>query len=173
MPPRPADASSTRVTPKVLVVLAALLLAARVALEAMAAIAPPPVVERVTWQAAETALDDSRSNRKPVLYLFTADWSEASRRMQREVLADRRAANVFDQLFIPVKVIDRQREAGRNPIDVAALEARYGVTEFPTVVIVDPRGSDPVVIAGYPGKQKLLERITAAGVKNRLAPRVR
>ena len=167
MPPRAE--SSTRTTPRWLLAAAALLLAARIALEIVAGGKPPAVIERVDWRPIETALEEARGSGKPVLYDFTADWCPPCRQMQREVFADARSAQTIGELFVPVRVLDRTREEGRNPTAVAALQARYQVEAFPTLVIVDPARADgePVVISGFGGKQDLMRRLASAAAEVR------
>src|SRR5262245_48692934 len=145
-----AAESSTRVTPRWLIAVAALLLLARIALEVAVARPAPEAAERIEWRPIETALDEARATGKPVLYDFTAEWCPPCQRMKAEVFSDARSARRIGELFVPVRVLDRAREEGRNTTEVAALQARYQVDAFPTLVIVDPARGDaePVVIRG-------------------------
>jgi len=166
----PPVVDSTRTTPRWLIAAAALLLAARIALEVAAGGRAPEVVEHVGWRPIATAMQEASATNKPVLYDFTADWCPPCRQMQQEVFADRRSAQTIGELFVPVRVLDRTREEGRNPTEVAALQARYGVEAFPTLVIVDPARpeAEPVVIKGFGGKDNLMQQLVSAGVEARL-----
>src|SRR5262249_53914954 len=103
----------------------------------------------------------------PLLYEFSAEWCGPCRRMQREVFSDAEAAEAINRSYVPVRLVDRQREEGRNPPDVQALQERYRIEAFPTLVIVPTDGSQPTVIEGYPGKAALVRQLqeTAARLK--------
>jgi thiol:disulfide interchange protein len=156
------------VLPQLLLALALLLLAARIAVVAWDRAHPAPTVELVSWQPIAGAEEKSRTRGLPILYDFSADWCGPCLAMQREVFADRASARVIDQLFVPVRVVDRVREEGRNPPEVDALQRRFGVRAFPTLVIVRPDGGAPTVIEGYPGRATLMRRLSEEGVKARV-----
>lgn len=166
-PPRRLE-GSTRSVPRALLVLAGALLVARVATGIYEERHPPAAHDLVKWRPIAAASEEARSTARPLLYDFTAEWCPPCRVMEREVFADESAARTIETSFVPVRVLDRVREEGRNPPDVAALQARFGVTAFPTLVVVSAHGGSPTVIEGYPGKPTLMRRLMEAVLKSRL-----
>jgi len=168
---RPVEGSS-RALPMPLLWITVTLLAARLITGFWEGRHPPPVADRVEWQPIESAVARARSLGRPILYDFSAEWCAPCQVMEREVFADRQAAASINARFVPVRVMDRVREEGRNPPVVGALQARYRVTGFPTLVIVSPDGGEPVTIEGYPGRAELTRRLTEAGIRTRATTRL-
>lgn len=160
--PGRALAGSTRARPTVLLAAAAVLLIARIAIGIGEGRLPATMPDMVRWQPIEGAEAAAHAQGKPVLYDFTADWCAPCLVMQREVFADPAEAAEIERLFVPVRVLDRQREEGRNPAAVDSLQRRYGVSSFPTLVVVPPAGGEPVNLVGYPGPTQLMGRLRAA-----------
>src|SRR5262245_17877492 len=159
----------TRGTPRLLLGLAAALLVARVATGCQERGEPPSSIDRVGWVPATVAEARSRTLRAPLLYEFSADWCGPCQRMQREVFSDVAAASTINRLYVPVRLVDRQREEGHNPPDVAALQARCRIEAFPTLVIVPSDGTSPTVIEGYPGKAALVRQLEETAARLRLS----
>jgi len=162
----PADearvSGSTRRTPPWLLALAAILLVARVITGILEERHPPQVADLVRWRPVADAVAEARQAKRPLLFDFTAAWCPPCRAMQREVFADRASADQIEKLFVPVQVLDREREEGRNAPEVTALQERFHVTSFPTLVVVSADGAKPVVLAGYRGKTLTLQSLTQA-----------
>jgi thiol:disulfide interchange protein len=191
MPAPRAEGGSTRAFPRTLLLVAAALLIAKIAtgiaegrFRAGAAAGqahgptltvsgsaqtPGPAVDRVHWRPIASARTEALASGKPILYDFTADWCPPCRAMQRELFSDAQAAAAIDSAFVPVRVLDRQREEGRNSTEVMVLQAQYHVEAFPTLVVVSPQGGAPVTIEGYMGRQATLARLLDAAARVREA----
>jgi hypothetical protein len=68
------------------------------------------------------------------------------------VFNDKETSKLINQSFIPVRVLDRQREEGANPIEVESLQKKYHLEGFPTIVITKPDVIDVKKQVGYAGK---------------------
>ncbi len=110
----------------------------------------------VRWVNPGEAVALARSTGKPILYDFTAEWCDPCHVLDAEVFGDDVAAREINERFIPVRITDRQQEDGRNAPEVDALEKRYFVRGFPTVVFVNANGSEVGRMEGYKGREELL-----------------
>jgi thiol:disulfide interchange protein len=144
-----------------LVWAAGLLLAARVGLRVWEAGHPVAARDLVRWSAIADAEAGAARLHKPVMYDFSAAWCGPCRSMAAEVFADPAAAQFINDGFVPVHVVDRTREDGKNPPEVEALQKRFGITAFPTLVVV--RVGAPVVkVEGYRGRDGTLQAIAGS-----------
>ena len=150
------DRTKQRALPIWLLILAVLLIVARIVSERFPEKAESDLVR---WMPINVAMGMARQTRRPVFYEFSAAWCRPCKTLEREVFMDEDLAKKINNRFIAVKVIDTQHEEGRNWPDVQSLMDRYGVRAFPTIVIAGPDGSVLDRVVGYPGVDKMVVMI--------------
>ena|SRR5215471_82672 len=107
----------------------------------------------VRWQLLESTAGAPQG--KPLLYDFTAAWCAPCHRLDEEGWSDPEIAKLVNDGFVPVRVVDRQREDGKNTSTIDELQRRYAVNAFPTLVVVDGSGQPFARTEGYGGKTRL------------------
>ena len=110
----------------------------------------------VAWRPREEAAAAARSAGKPVLYDFTAAWCVPCHRLDTEGWGDSRVASLVNGSYLPARVVDREREDGKNPAAIDELQRRYSVRAFPTLVVADADGREIAKLEGYGGKEGLV-----------------
>jgi thiol:disulfide interchange protein len=141
-----------RAVPLLLIVVAAVLVAARVAAHFFGPEAPKD--QLVHWVPLEEVGAMAASTNRIILIDFTADWCSPCHLLDAEVFSDPALANEINTRFVPVRLTDRQREEGRNSRSVEALQQQYGVKSFPTVIFAGPDGSERGRMEGYGGREQ-------------------
>ncbi len=109
------------------------------------------VASAMQWVPIAAAEAQAKQTGKPVMYDFSAEWCAPCNMLKREVFENPALANELNGTVVPVKVIDRYQEEGRNPPDIAELQQRYAVDGFPTLVVVDPASGRKVQATGFMG----------------------
>ena len=166
MPPsRDAPGGPSRRLPLLLLVIGAALLVARIGTGIREQRSPPELRDRVTWHPIASAEADSRRSGRPILYDFSAEWCGPCKLMAAEVFADDRTARTLNEMFVPVRVVDRAREDGKNPPEVQALQNRFRVEAFPTLVVYAPETGRHGTITGYPGRAAVIQELTQTAVR--------
>jgi len=112
------------------------------------------------WVAIGDAASASRTSGKPILYDFNAAWCPPCQALKREVFSDPSRASAVEAQVVPVTVVDRGREDGRNKPEVDELQRRFDVYALPTLVVLSPRTGRYEKREGYGDPQETLEWIT-------------
>ena len=116
----------------------------------------------VSWQPAASAVSLSQKDRKPILYDFTAAWCAPCHKLDAEAWNDAAIAKRVGDRFVPARVVDREREDGKNTADIDDLQRRFHVSAFPTLVIADASGREISRMEGYGGRERLEEFLADA-----------
>lgn len=134
--------TSQRAMPVTLIVVAAILLVARFTY------APPEEPKAmVRWLSPERGFALAGQTRTPMLLVFVEQGSRATRQLDQRVFAAPDVARQINERFVPVRVVDR-----------GALERRYSVRVFPTVVFTDADGNERGRMEGFRRREDL-ERV--------------
>ena len=169
----PTDAARksgpTRRDPQLLWLAAGLLLVARIALGVFDARNPSPGRDLVPWVPALEAPAQARATGRPIFYDFSAEWCAPCKEMERELFSNERHARGIARLAVPVHVVDREKEDGRNTPTVDSLRRAYGVTGFPTLVVTDADGRLIDKREGFPGAMDFMQWLGGASVKHEMS----
>jgi thiol:disulfide interchange protein len=156
-----ARIDSQRAIPLVLIAIVLALLSARIVVSQMEEKKRGSGDDLVQWVPLDQAEALARESGRPILYDFTADWCAPCHQMKAEVFRNERLAELINDSFVPVRVVDRMREEGSNAPAVDALQQRYSVQGFPTIVIADADGRPRERMEGFRGAapfEQMMER---------------
>ena len=106
----------------------------------------------VTWERdLASALERARSEGKPVLVNFYADWCVWCKRLESTTLRDAKVASVLQDRVVPLSL--DVEGSGRE------LSNEYRVDGLPTIVVLDAGGREIGRIPGYMPPDTFLERV--------------
>jgi thioredoxin-related protein len=146
------DPTKQRALPLWLPILGAVLIVARIVSTRYPV---KPDIDLVRWfPSPSQAANASTRSHLPILYEFSAEWCGPCHALERDVFMNPSMAALINNRYVAVKVIDRQREEGRNNPIVQQLMERYGVNAFPTVIIASADGKVLDRVVGYAGPDK-------------------
>jgi len=119
----------------------------------------------VRWVPVQEAAVASRAAGRPILYDFTAEWCPPCKVLDREGWNDGEIAALVNRSFLPARIMDRQREEGKNSPAVAELQRRYGISGFPTLVVATADGREVAKFVGYRGHAALTQFLKESRAK--------
>lgn len=97
---------------------------------------------------------------RPVLLAFTAYGCEQCEELEREVFRDAAAGVTIRSAVVPVEVADPLAGGDERERQVEALQRRFGVIKFPTLVLYFPATGRWRTLAGYPGRDRTIRWVT-------------
>ena len=151
--------SSQRSLPIWLPIAAAALLLGRLLVQAPAAAEEETLV---SWSRLEFAGGVAKTQHKLILYDFSAAWCGPCHQLDRVAFQDVDIARRINARFVAVRVIDRMQEDGANSKEVEALQRRYAVSAFPTLVVVDGEQHERGKMVGFRDKKSVDDLLTSS-----------
>ncbi len=145
-----ADRDSVRRVPRWLYAASALLVVGWALTALRERLHPPLHPDLVHWKTAEEAEAILAMEEKPALYDFSAEWCEPCGELRQDVFGDEEGAKLVNR-YLAVRITDE--DVKRSKV-AAALHARFLVDSLPTLVITSSKLTTPIVVRGYPGRQR-------------------
>ena len=150
MPATEALAGPTRHTPRALLAVAALLLAARISLGVWDATSPDARPDLVNWSTPAAVARAADRPGRLALYAFTDPSQAQSRSLAHDVFSSPSIASSINQDFLSVRI---DGPLAQDRPEAAALRRRFRITELPSLVVESPDGARWKVMSGYQGER--------------------
>jgi len=111
-------------------------------------LAPSPI----PWEAnLGQAVARAAGEHKLVLVEFATDWCKWCKKLEAETLRDSAVVEALTQAYVPVR-LDAEKEG-------EAEARRFGVSSYPTIVVLDGQGQEVGRIEGYLGPQEFVAEL--------------
>ena len=107
---------------------------------------------KVEWVPLASAERVARGTQRRIFYDFSAEWCGPCQEMERTVFREAEITARLNEDFIPVRIVDRRREEGKNRADVDALQRKYSIQAYPTLLITTADGKELGRMVGYRGR---------------------
>jgi thiol:disulfide interchange protein len=114
------------------------------------------------WTSLQIAMVESDLNDKPILIDFNAAWCGPCQKMKEQVFDNPEFGRAVQSAVIPVSIVDRSKEDGRNPTEIQNLQRNFQVTGFPTLVVFYPATGKAEKTTGFATPEATVEWITTA-----------
>lgn len=134
----PLSEGRTTSPPKILLAIALVLFILRISSTIYDHVRPKEK-DPIDWKT-EKYLEQAikAPNGKLILLWFTADWCAPCKTLQASVFHNSEVVKVINEKFIPVKIVDRKKEDGKNSDVVQILESKFRLYVFPTLIVALP-----------------------------------
>lgn len=124
--------------------------------------------DTMPWVSIAQAEGVAKQTGKPILYDFSADWCAPCQQLKQTVFEDPARARALAEVVVPVKVIDRNQEDGRNPPEIEALQQRFKISGFPTLVLLDASTGRQLTADGWMGPDATVQWVKSGAMSVRL-----
>ena len=121
--------------------------------------------EPFAWRTVSDGEEEAEVRDRPVLYFFTADWCAPCVEMKHEAFRSPDVAALIREGYVPVEVLDRKTEEGRNLAEVDRVQMRFLVEAFPTIVVARPYRGHGVSEAGMLSAEGMVRFLKEATVE--------